>query len=437
MSELALGYIGLAAFLLLMLLRVPIGLAMAFAGCGGILLLRGPTGLVMFAKEMPYSLAADWTISAIPMFLLMGTFGLFTGLIEDLFDAARLWLNRLPGGLAIATVASCVGFGAASGSAAASTAAMARLSIPYMVNRGYDKGLAAGTVVAAGPLDSMIPPSIVMVVYSGFTGVSLGKMLMAGYAPGLLLAAMYTLLIIIRCKRNPSLAPRITETITRTQRMHALAKCWPLPVIVLIVMGGIYTGVFTPTEAGAFGAFITLIITLAYRRMTWQRFRTSVVDAAGITASILLLLIGAKLLAKFLALSGMIQQLGGFLVGLNLPFLGFIGAISLLFFVIGCFMETVSAMLIVLPMLMPVLDSYGADMVWFGILFIMFMDLGVMTPPFAFMVFLVKGIVGDLIPLWTIYRGAFWFVVTDAIALAIVIFFPQIPLFLPNLMSLK
>ena len=435
MSSLAIGFTGLAAVLVLIAMRLPIGVALGGVSILGVMAIRGPDVAAGLVKTIPFEFAANWSLSAIPMFLLMGAVAHHSGISSALFRAARLWMGGLPGGLAVASNFACAGFSAASGSSVATAAAMGRITIPEMIKQGYEKGLSTGVVAAAGTLGSLIPPSILMVIYGIFAEVSISKLLIAGILPGVLTAAVYALMIIVRCKLNPKLAPQITDKPKLAEKMQALGGVWPLLALIAGIIGGIYGGIVTPTEAGAFGAFLAFLIAALQGRLTLNVFKDSVMEAVNGTAQIFFVALGAVLLTKFLALSGVPNYLNqSFGAWLQDPVLLVIAA-AVLYLVLGMFLEPLGLMLLTLPLLLPLFENAGADLIWFGVLVVKFLEVGLMTPPVGLNVYVVKSTVGDQVPLGTIFRGVSWFLLCEAIVIALLVAYPAIALVLPELMN--
>ena len=434
MSHLEIGFAGIGAVLALIAIRVPIGVALGGVSIIGIVLIRGPDVAAGVVKNTPFEFAANWSISAIPMFLLMGAVAHHSGISASLFNAARLWLGNLPGGLAVASNFACAGFSAASGSSLATAAAMGRITIPEMIGHGYDKGLSTGVVVAAGTLGSLIPPSILMVLYGIFAETSIAQLLIAGVLPGILTAVVYAAMIVTRCSLNPSLAPPVREKIPLGRKIAALADVWPIVVLILGIVGGIYSGLVTPTEAGAFGAFLSFVIAGFQGRMSWDLFRTSVMEALLGTAKIFFIAIGAVLLTRFLALSGVPFFIGEMIGDWALDPLLLVLATSLIYVVLGMFLEPLGLMLLTLPLLLPMFEALNLDLVWLGVLVIKYLEIGLMTPPVGFNVYIVKSVVGDEVPLGTIFRGVAWFLACEIVVVALLVAFPEISLFLPGLM---
>lgn len=438
MSVLSLALLSLAAILVLIGLRVPIGVALGGVSFVGFWYLRNLNVALSVVRDTPFIFSASWDLTAIPMFLLMGAIANQSGVSASLFRAARVWFSALPGGLAVATNMACAGFAAACGSSIAAAAAMARLAIPEMLRQGYDKGLATGVVASAGTLAALIPPSILFVIYGIFAEVSIAKLLIAGIFPGLLTAAVYTVMILVRCKLDPTLAPRIdiaNRDALRRERWEALKEVWPLFVLIFGIIGGLYAGVVTPTEAGGGGAFLALVIGLARRHMNVTKFLDSVKDAIGTTAQIFFVGMGAVMYTKLLALAGIgamfVEMMGNWVLD---PLLLVIAA-SIIYLILGMFLDPLGIVLITVPVLVPMFAALKLDLVWLGVLVVKYVEIGMLTPPVGFNVYVVKSAVGDSIPLETIFRGCFWFLACEVVIMTLLIAFPQISLFLPNSMN--
>lgn len=427
------GFGGFAAIVLLIALRVPVGLALASVAFLGIAMLLGFDIALSLLRILPFDFVATWELSAIPMFLLMGSIAHRSGMTTSLFEAARVWLGRLPGGLAVATNFACAGFAAASGSSLATTMAIGRITIPEMRRHGYDPGLATGVVACAGTLGILIPPSIIMVIYGIFAEVSVAALFIAGIIPGLLTAVIYAAQIIIRCTLDPSLAPVVDERPTWAERWKTLREVWPLPLLILGVIGGIYSGLATPTEAGALGAFLALVIAIAQRRMSLKAFREAAREAVFSTASIFFVAIGAVLLTRFMAFSGVPVFLGAAVQDLAIHPIWLVIAIAVIYLILGMFLDPLGMMLLTLPVFLPMFHAIQLDLIWFGILLVKFIEIGLITPPVGLNVYGVKVLVPE-IPLGTIFRGAGWFLLSEVVIVTLLIAFPQLSLFLPSLM---
>lgn len=437
MSSLQIGFLSLAIILILIAIRVPIGVALGSVGLVGLAVLRGGDVALGLAKEEPFNFAARWSLTAIPMFLLMGAIAHNAGLSAALFRAARLWFGALPGGLAVAANLACAGFAAASGSSVATAAAMGRIAIPEMVKHGYDKALATGVVASAGTLGALIPPSILFVLYGIFAEVSIVKLLIAGLLPGLLTAAVYTLMIVGRCWWNPALAPRISMEEYREQkaeRWASLLPIWPLIVLIGGIIGGLYLGWVTPTEAGAGGAFLAFLISLLQRRLTRENFVDSLRETASASARIFFVAIGAVIYTKFLAFTGLPDFFGQKIIEIGLSPLVLVIGTSLIYLFLGMFLDPLGVLLLTLPILLPMFDALDLDLIWLGVIVVKYLEIGMLTPPVGFNVYVIKSVVGDQIPLETIFRGVAWFLAAEVVIMTLIIAFPQISLWLPSQM---
>jgi tripartite ATP-independent transporter DctM subunit len=303
-----------------------------------------------------------------------------------------------------------------------------------MLRQGYDKGLAAGVVASAGTLGALIPPSILFILYGVFAEQSITQLLIAGVFPGLLTAAVYTAMIIIRAKISPRIAPGTTEAVDPVEKLKALGQVWPLLLLVLGIIGGLYTGVVTPTEAGAFGAALAILIATLQGRMSWRTFRMSVVEAAAGTSRLMFVAVGAILLSRFMALTGLPYFLGNLMSEWALdPLLLVIGT-SIIYVVLGMFIDPLGILFLTLPILLPMFENLNLDLIWLGVLVVKFLEIGLLTPPVGFQVYIVKSVVGDTIPLETIFRGVTWFLVCEIFIMALLIAFPEISLYLPSQM---
>ncbi len=438
MSSLALGFWSFGLVVLLIAVRLPIGAVLGGVAFLGIAQLRDLGVAAGLLKDTPFEFTANWSISAIPMFLLMGSIAHQTGISHSLFRAARLWFSGLPGGLAVATNFACAGFAAASGSSVATAAAMGRIAIPEMLKQGYDKALATGVVASAGTLGSLIPPSILFVLYGIFAEVSIVKLLIAGVFPGLLTAAIYAVMIVGRCKFNPKIAPPLDAAeleSLKDERWAALGAVWPLLILIFGIIGGLYGGIFTPTEAGAAGAFLAFVIAFFQGRLTFQSVYTSLRESISATAQIFFVAWGAVMYTKFLSLTGM----SGFLTDLigtwALDPTLLVVAAALIYLVLGMFLDPLGLLLLTLPVLLPMMEALNVDLIWFGVLAVKYMEIGLLTPPVGFNVYVIKSVVGDTIPLETIFRGVGWFLACEVVIVALLIAYPQISLFLPGTMD--
>ncbi|TAK82352.1 MAG: TRAP transporter large permease [Betaproteobacteria bacterium] len=438
MGPLSLTLTSLAAILGLIALRVPIGVALGGVAFGGFCYLRNAQVALGVLRETPFVFAASWDLSAVPMFLLMGAIVTNSGISAMLFRAARVWFAGLPGGLAVATNMAGAGFAAACGSSMAAAAAMARLAVPEMVKHGYDKALAAGVVASAGTLAALIPPSILFVLYGIFAEVSIVKLLIAGIIPGLLTAGIYTVMILARCRYDPTLAPPVSaaerETLRR-ERWKSLKQIWPLLLLILGIIGGLYGGYVTPTEAGAGGAFLAMIIGIALRELNFAKFVAAMKDAMVTTAQIFFVGMGAVMYTKFLALAGISALFADMIGSWALNPVLLVAAVSVVYLILGMFLDPLGIMLITIPVFVPMFAALKVDLVWFGVIVVKYVEIGMLTPPVGFNVYVVKNAVADSIPLETIFRGCLWFLGCEVIIMLLLIAFPQLSLWLPGTMG--
>ena len=436
MDNLTIGYLGVAAIMVLLALRVPISFALGSVSFVGIWLVRSKGAALGLIGSLPHDFASSWELSAVPMFLLMGAVAYQTGLTSSLYTAARLWLNELPGGLAVATNFTAAGFAAASGSSIATSAAVGRLAIPEMLKFGYDKALATGTVAASGTLGALIPPSIAFVIYGWFTEQSVGMLLMAGLIPGLLTAGLYTVMIVGRCVIDPSLAPKVAIKVTWREKFQALLQVWPMPVLVLGVIGSIYSGMATPTEAGALGAAFALIIGAFMGNLNKKTLGDSVRDALRTTSSLFFLAIGAVMLTRFLAMAGIPGFIADLVSHLELGPISLVIALSIVYLILGMFLDPIGVMLLTLPVFLPAFDALDMNLIWVGVIVVKMIEVGLLTPPVGLNVYVVKNVAGDSVPLQTVFKGVLWFLGCEVIIMALLIAFPGISLWLPSLMHM-
>lgn len=435
MSPGTLGIITIVVTLGLLAIRVPIGVALGGVSLLGIWYLRGLDVALGMLRSAPYDFMANWELSAIPMFILMGSVAHHSGISSSLFSAARVWFGRLPGGLAVATNFACAGFAAASGSSVAAAAAMGKIAIPEMLKAGYAPSLATGTVAAAGTLAALIPPSIPFVLYGIFAETSVTKLLIAGILPGLLTAAVYAIMLVGRCWVFPELAPKIDVTTTARERWLALRDIWPIAFLILGVIGTLISGMVTPTEAGAYGAFLAYIIAFLQGRLTLLVFWKSVLESVTATSRLLFVAVGAILLAKYLALSGLPSYSADLMSSWALDPVLLVVATSIVYLILGMFLDPLGILLITIPIFVPMYEKLGLNLIWFGVIVVKYLEIGLLTPPVGFNVYVIKTVVGDEISLETIFKGVGWFLACEVIIMFLLIVFPQISLFLPNLMD--
>ncbi|KIX12611.1 TRAP transporter large permease [Dethiosulfatarculus sandiegensis] len=429
------GLIGIGVLLVLIALRTHVAFALAVVGAAGYFAILGwrPTSGLLGLE--PYTFIANFVLTTVPLFLLMGYLAHHAGLTKDVYHTARLWLSNIPGGLAIASVAGCAAFAAACGSSLATAAMMGRVSIPEMIRHKYDAGLATGTVAAAGTIGSLIPPSILLILFGALTETSIGLLLIAGFIPGVLSALIYMGMIFLRSLRNKALGPVSEEKVGWGERFKALKYTWGIFVLFILVIGGIYFGFFTPTEAGGVGASGAFLIAALTGKLKLTNFWESLSDTVRSTSQIFAIALGATIFTKFMAVSDLPNVICEFVLTLDIHPVAILAGLSIVYVFLGMFLDPVGVMLLTLPVVFPVMEGLGFNMVWFGIIMIKYLEIGLITPPVGLSVYVIKGVVGDQIELETIFKGIAWFVAMDILTLVILIAFPQITMFLPNTMS--
>ncbi len=438
MSTLGVAGTSIALMLLLIGLRVPIGVAMGGVALLGLWYLRNFNVALSVLRDTPFVFAANWDLSAIPMFLLMGAIAANSGIGAALFRAAYAWFGRLPGGLAVATNWACAGFGAASGSSIAAAAVMARLSVPEMLKNKYDRALATGVCASGGTLDALIPPSILFVVYGVFAEVSVAQLLLAGIIPGLLTAGVYMAMIVIRCWLNPKLGPPVkfeSHQAMWAERWASLRDIWPIMVLIAAVMGGLDWGVMSPTESGAVGALVAALIGIVQGKLSLRGFIDSLKDAMGTTAQLFFVGIGAVIYTRFLALSGSSSLFTEMVGAWALDPILLVISISLIYIVLGMFLDPLGMILLTVPVFVPMFIALDLDLIWLGVLVVKYIGIGLLTPPVGFNIFVVAGALNNQIPLTTIYRGCYWFLACEVVVMTLLISFPQLSLWLPSTMN--
>lgn len=427
------GLVSIGIVLFLVAIRVPVGISMGIVAFGGIAAATSLNAGFGILTAIPFEMVGDWNLSAIPMFLLMGYVAASADLTKNLFKSARITLGWLPGGLASATVISAALFASASGSSIATAAAFSRTAVPEMLKAKYHPGLATGSVAAAGTLGALIPPSVLMIVYGITVSESINSLFLAGLLPGILSAVVFILYITIRVSLNPEMAPKVTEEVSREERREAFRDAWPLPTIIIAVIGGIFAGYFTPTEAGAVGAGLTILLAVLRGSFSSVVFREAVVSASRGTASIFIIVVGAALFQRLLALTGLAGMFTDLVSTYIHTQIGIIIAISILYLIMGCFLDAVSIMLLTLPVLMPIMDHYAINPIWFGVIAVKLLEMGMVTPPMGMNIFVVKSALGDEVTLGQVYKGAFGFLAADFLTLGLIIAFPIMSLWLPSL----
>jgi tripartite ATP-independent transporter DctM subunit len=433
-SPFTVGIVGLCFMLALMFSGVAIAYAMATTGFIGVHYLSSWTSALTVSGIAPYMSTASYFMMAIPLFILMGSLcATARGISTNLFNTVDKWMGRLPGGLAMATVGGCAAFGAVCGDTLATVATMGKVALPEMKRCGYDDALMTGCVAAGGTLGIMIPPSLVFIFYAIVVEESIGALFIAGIFPGILIAAMMMVAIYIQARRNPALAAARYRRTTFMEKLISLKGTAEMLILFLLVIGGIYTGLFTPVEAGAIGAAGALLIALVRRFITRQEFADALLGAAEICGMLLLILAGVGFLGTFLALSHLPVMMGDYVSGLDISRWVIFSGIVLMYVVLGCVMNIIPAILLSLPVIMPTVLALGFDPVWFGVIMVLMVMMGQITPPVGIACFVVRSIAPE-VPLSTIFRGILPHFAAMLVCVVILAAFPQIALFLPSLM---
>ena len=431
MSPETTGLIGLILLVVLLFARMWIGAAMAMVGFLGYAYIMGLKPAFGVVSQIPFSTIAWYPMSTVPLFIFMGVVLFNSGVGANLYDTAYKWIGQLRGGLAMSTVLACTLFAAITGVSAPAVVTMGKVAVPEMRKRHYDDKLATGSIACAGTLAFLIPPSMAFIIYGTLTETSIGLLFMAGLIPGVLLALLLVGTIMIITATNPKAGPAGPKSSFK-EKILSLKGTWHTLLLFLIVLGGIYGGIFTPTEAGAIGAFGAIVITALCRRLTVKGLLESLLEAGQTTAFVFLLIIGAYILMKFLAVSKLPFMLSETVAGLPLPRMAILAGIMLLYVFLGMFLDIFSAVIITIPVIFPLITALGFDPVWFGVVVVIVIEMGLVTPPVGLDVFILSGAID--VPLFTIFRGVLPFLVAMVICIILLSIFPQIALFIPGTM---
>jgi tripartite ATP-independent transporter DctM subunit len=432
-SPLAIGSIGLVILFLVFLSGFPVFSSLMIIGFLGMSSLRGTDAALNVLGSSPYTVVTKYHFSVIPLFVLMGQFAFFSGLGKILYDTAYKWIGHLPGGLAMGTVAACGGFAAMCGDSMPTAVAMGTVALPEMRKYNYDPGLASGCIAAGGTLGVLIPPSMAFILYALLTDESIATLFLAGVFPGILLVSLFMLSIYLRARRKPSLAPPGPRTDLR-EKIISLKSVWATLLLFAFVIGGMYAGVFTPTEGGGMGAFGALVIGLARKRLGWRGILASLLEAGRISAICVSILVGAKIFGYFLAASKLPMQLAVFVSGLSLSPVLVLVAILLIYLFLGCLMPAIPLLILTVPIFFPVVTALGYNPIWYGVIMVLMFEMAQITPPMGINILAIQTVASD-ISFEVTARGAIPYLLAMMAGVAILIVFPQVSLFLPNLLE--
>lgn len=430
MDPLTIGVLAFVAMLVLLIIGVPIGFAMGAAGFSGTAMIIGVDPAMRLLGRTAFETAITDSLSIIPLFVLMGIFASSSGLSRDLYRAFNTWLGHRPGGLALATIGGCGAFAAICGSSIATAATMSQVAMPEMRRYKYDDRLATGSIAAGGTIGILIPPSVILALYGILTETNIGDLFLAGIIPGIItvLGFMVTISIITHIK--PELGPR-GERSTRAEKLLAFKDVWGMVALFTLVIGGIYLGVFTPTEAAGIGAVGAFLLALLRRRMSLRLLATSLIEAVKTTAMLFTILIGAITLNNLLVLSNMASAMSGWISGLALPAAMVMAVILLLYIFMGAVLDALAMVLLTVPIFFPIVLNLGFDPIWFGVIVVMVAELGLITPPIGMNVFIIRGMVSD-VPLVKIYAGVLPFCIAQIILIGLMFAFPGLITWLPT-----
>ena len=427
------GIYGFIVLVALMFLKIPVGFVMALVGLLGFaFLVSWDAALNLMAQDFS-AVFGSYNLTVIPLFVLMGQLAHHSGMSGRLFHAAYRFLGNLPGGLAVATIGACAGFSAICGSTSATAATMAAVALPEMKKYNYDPALATGVVAAGGSLGILIPPSTIFIVYGIMTEQSVGKLFLAGVVPGILMTILFIVTVFIWTWNRPDLAMPGAR-FTLREKIASLAGVVETLILFVAVMGGLFIGFFTPTEAAAIGAFGTLLIAVVGRHLSWKGFTQSLVETTRVTCMILVIVAGATVFGHFLAVTRIPFEVGTWVMGLQMPPWAIMGMIILIYLALGCLMDSLAMIMLTIPIFFPVITALGFDPIWFGVIIVLVTGMGVITPPVGINVYVVAGVARD-VPLHVIFRGALRLLGAQVATAVLLILFPQIALWLPNLMG--
>lgn len=433
MDPITLAILIMILLFVLLAVGLPIGFAMGVTGFLGSSLLIDFNAALSLLGQTAFETPITYNLSIVPLFILMGYFASNSGLSAALFNACNTWLGHRRGGLGLATIGGCGAFAAVCGSSLATAATMTQVALPEMKRFNYANSLSTGAIAAGGTIGILIPPSVILVLYGILTESNIGELFLAGFIPGILLIVVFMLTISVVTRINPELGPRGEKTTFR-EKIAAIKSVWGTVALFVLVIGGIYTGIFSPEEAAGIGASGALLLALIARTMTWSIFVNCLMETVRTSAMIFTILIGAILFNNFLVLSAVPDAIGGWIEGLEVSRMAILVIILLIYLVLGCALDALAMILLTIPIFFPVIQNLGFDPIWFGIVIVMVVELGLITPPVGMNVFIIKGMAPE-IPLGRIYSGVMPFVISLILLISVIVIFPGIATWLPSTMS--
>ena len=442
MDPVAIGYVACAAVIFLLAIRVPIAFAIGGVAVVSLFLVFATrTGgftpepalwrTLSIAFSNGFALVHSYDLSMIPLFIALGHVAYKAGITTEIYEAARVWLVRLPGGVAIASVAGCGGFSAISGSSIACASTMGKICTPEMLRLNYDPRLATASVAAGGTLGSLIPPSILFIIYAIFTETSIGQLFLAGILPGVLSLLGYSLVIVLWVRRDPSIAPASNETFTWAERGRVLLGAWPAILLFTIIVGGIYGGLFTATEAAALSLLFAIVLGIIRRKIKWLEVIPMIREIAATTGAIFFIAACAKIFVALIALTGLSNSLVGALGSESIGPWTFIALVCVIYLVLGMFLDPVGIMVLTLPLMIPMVENFGFNLIWFGVIVVKLLEIGLITPPVGLNVFVLAAAIDGKVSIGKIFAGIWRFLVSDIIVLILLIAIPAISLLIP------
>lgn len=431
MSPIIAGLVGIFALLVLVFLGVYVGASMAIVGFLGTIAVAGSFAAFSNLYIVPFGTTNDFGFAVLPLFVLMGELVSQGGIVKGAYEAARAWIGHIRGGLAMASVGACALFAATSGSSVACAAVMGKVAFPEMKRNKYASTLASGCIIAGGSMGIMIPPSMSFISIGILTDTSIGKLFVAGIIPGITQALFYVVTIFLMCRFNPNLGPTSPDTPFK-QKLSSTVQTWPIFVLFILVIGGIYAGIFSPTESAAVGCVAAFIIAMSQRQLSRSKFFESLTSTVKVAGMLAFLLVGAFMLNRFLALSRLPFVVSGFIAGLGLNRFIILGIVLIIYIILGMFFDIVAVLILTIPIFFPVMTTMGFNPIWYGVLMCRVAEMGFITPPFGLNIFVLVGTID--VPLSTMFRGIMPFVIADVFHLALLVAVPSISLFIPSLM---